>query len=162
MLCHEKRQVNEPMKEKFQLWSKVIGLFIISSNIVILIWLVGLLILGSTDYNEIKDSIQYGNLGYFEPLLKQYNNFDKQLFSSIAKVERDFLLKCIFISFFSLAFGAYLLRSNNFFVRFAFSRKEVPSQKNMEKVSAVESSEVQSFHAVQPRNDDSRWKPPNY
>ena len=149
------------MKQKFQLWSKIIGLFVISSSVVTVIFLVGMLFLGQPDYNEITDSLSYNN-PQLQALLKSSLRYERQYFTAIIDFEKKFLIQFAIISLLPIPFGLYLMRSNNFFVRLAFPEKKSLEETIIESREQKDFLEKVAYQPAPPKDDDSRWKPPNY
>lgn len=104
---HEERRLR--MREKFELASKVIGLILVCLGIVTGTYLAHLIFFGGSEYNELLKIYREGGL-----------NADRltmdALFSAF-RIEQQFHVKLLVICLLQIPVGMYLMRPNNFFVR---------------------------------------------
>ena len=129
------------MREKFQLWCKIFGSFILISGLFLLIYIIFSFIISQFNPVEI-NSYKTG-----------FKEID-QLTNSFNVLVMKLLLEYIVMTIFSIAFGLYLLIvDNNIFVKMAYTSESFKSPYNP--------IEIQPVKQVK-KDDDSKWKPPGW
>lgn len=97
------------MREKFELASKVIGLILVCLGIITGTYLAHLIFFGGSEYNELLKVYREGGLSEDRLTLDA-------LFSAF-QIEQQFHIKLLVICLLQIPVGMYLMRPNNFFVR---------------------------------------------
>ena len=97
------------MKKNIEFVSKAIGLVTVCSGIVSAIGLVCLIIFLGSDYSQLQQFISGNLIGS-----RELNN----ALYAISQIERQFCVKLLIISLLPIPFGMYLMKSNNFLIRF--------------------------------------------
>lgn len=97
------------MREKFELASKVIGLILVCLGIITGTYLAHLFFFGGSEYNELLKIYREGGLNT--------DRLSLDALFSASQIERQFHVKLLLICLLQIPVGMYLMRPNNFFVR---------------------------------------------
>lgn len=129
------------MREKFELASKVIGLIFVCVGIITGTYMAHLTFFGGSEYNELLQMYREGGLSADRLTLNA-------LFSAF-QVEQAFHVKLLMVCLLQIPIGMYLMRPNNFFVRWGFPKSRRPVARRAEiipiKTAPPEKEELPSY-----------------
>ncbi|MFZ7128501.1 MAG: hypothetical protein ACOWWM_20290 [Desulfobacterales bacterium] len=115
------------MREKFEFASKVIGLVLVCLGIVTGSYMAHLIFFGGSEYNELLRIYREGGLNADRLTLNA-------LFSAF-QIEQKLHIKLLVICLLQIPVGMYLMRPNNFFVRWGVPMDRQPSSRKAEIIS---------------------------
>jgi hypothetical protein len=105
------------MREKVELASKIIGLVIVCSCIVSCIALFYMIIFLKSDYSQAGQLFKISGL--------PYDKLTQNFLYSMHSLEKQLLVKMIFLSLITMPFGLYLMRPGNILIRWSFPETEM-------------------------------------
>jgi len=105
------------MREKVELASKIIGLVIVVSCILSCISFLYLIIFLKSDYYQVGQLLKGSGLGY--------DKFAQNFMYSMYALDKQLLVKMIFLSLITMLFGLYLMRPDNILIRWSFPEAEM-------------------------------------
>ena len=106
--------MNADNRNKMEFVSKVIGMVIVCSGIVTAMYLAYLIIFLGNDYSQLQQLSKYNSF-----MAKELDNAFYVLF----QIERQLYFKILILSLIPIPFGMYLMKSDNFFVRYCYPEK---------------------------------------
>ncbi len=107
------------MREKFEFASKVIGLILVCLGLFLASYLAHLVFFGGSEYRELLKIYREGGLIAEKPVLEA-------MFSTF-QIEQKFHIKLLLVCLLQIPVGMYLMRPDNFFVRWAVPHAGTPA-----------------------------------